>query len=291
MKNRRIGATDVMVHEIGYGGMQLSIDPEKRPPEAESIRMLQRAVDDLGVNFIDTADAYCIDDTEIGHNERLIARALEGERRKHVFIATKGGLVRPEGRWERNSRPEHLRAACEASLKALATDRIDLYQHHAIDPSVPLEDSIGTLADLQREGKIRLIGISNYSLDQLRRAMKEAEITSIQNQYSVMNRRDQEAIIEFCAENSITYIPWNPVGGRGNAPNIGAMFTVLQEIANTHSVTPHAVALAWLLQHSPAIIPIPGTRSFEHLAEDVMASDLDLSEEEIRRLDHLGDPD
>src|SRR5947208_136008 len=138
MKTRRISKTEIEVHEIGYGAMHLSIDKERRPLEADSIALIQRAVDELGINFIDTADAYCNDDTETGHNERLIAEALRGERRTRVTVATKGGSIRPGGRWERDGRPKHLRKACEASLRALEIERIDLYQLHAPDPNVPV---------------------------------------------------------------------------------------------------------------------------------------------------------
>lgn len=284
MTKRQIGTTELWVNEIGYGAMHLSIVPERRPSEEDSIRLLQRAVDELGIDFIDTADAYCADDSETGHNERLIAKALNGERRSRVVVATKGGSIRPEGRWERNGRPEHLRSACEASLKALQTDCIELYQFHAPDPNVPVEDSVGTLADLQRQGKIRHIGVSNFSLEQLERVMKEAAIVSLQNQFSVINQRSESALLEFCEKNHITYIPWNPVGGSGKAPELEKQSAVLEEIARTHKTSPHIVALAWLLGRSPAMLPIPGTRKFEHLAEDVEAADLKLSDQEMAEL-------
>ncbi len=287
MKQRSLGSTDIRINEIGYGAMHLSIDANLRPSEEESVKLLQGIVDELNVNFIDTADAYCIADTEVGHNERLIAKALQGERRERVFIATKGGSVRPEGRWERNGRPEHLRSACEASLKALNTDRIDLYQLHAPDPIVPLQESIGMLNDLQKEGKIRFIGVSNFTLEQLHVATQEASIISLQNQYSAMNKRTQDEIIDYCAEHSITYIPWNPVGGRGNAPKIGTLFTTLEEIANAHGSTPHTVALAWLLHRSQVMLPIPGTRKLEHAAQNITATDLELSTEEIEQLNGI----
>ncbi|MBC8146301.1 MAG: aldo/keto reductase, partial [bacterium] len=188
MNKRTIGGTELSVNAIGYGAMHLSIDRPRRPAEGASIDLIRLAVDELGVDFIDTADAYCADDSETGHNERSIAEALRGERRNRVVIATKGGSVRPEGRWERNGYPDHLRKACEASLRALETDRIDLYQLHAVDSRVPIEESVGALADMQREGKIRYIGVSNVSLDQLQSAMRETTISSVQNQFSLINR-------------------------------------------------------------------------------------------------------
>lgn len=288
MNQRKIGTTDLLVHPIGFGAMHLSIDREKRPSEADSIAMMQRAIDEAGLDFIDTADAYCVDSTEVGHNERTIAAALVDGRREKVLVATKGGCIRPEGRWERDGRPEHLRGACEASLRALGTDTIDLYQLHTADSSVPLEDSVGTLAELQKEGKIRHVGVSNLSLEQLQLARGEAEIVSIQNQYSVMNRRDQDPIIDYCEAENITYLPWNPVGGRGNAPEIGAMYEVLNTIATAHDTSPHSIALAWLLQRSPVVIPIPGTTKYDHLVGNLGASEITLSAEDVERLNELG---
>lgn len=279
---RQLGNTGIRVNAVGYGAMQLSIDAAQRPTEEEAIALLRGIVDELGVDFIDTADAYCLDETEIGHNERLIAKALEGERRGRVTIATKGGSTRPGGAWARNGRPEHLRAACEASLRALATDRIDLYQLHAPDPSVPITDSIGTLADLQREGKINHIGVSNFTLDQLRLSMEEATIVSVQNQLSVVNRRENDELIAFCEEHAITYIPWYPVGGRTRT--LAGTSAALDAVASKHAATPHAIAIAWLLHRSPVMVPIPGTRSFEHARQNMSAMEIVLSDEELATL-------
>ncbi|MBL7987783.1 MAG: aldo/keto reductase [Chlorobi bacterium] len=282
----RIGTTELVVHPIGYGAMHLSIDQSRRPLPADSVRLIQHAVDELGVNFIDTADAYCIDDTETGHNERLIAEALrDAGRRQRVVVATKGGSIRPEGRWERNGRPEHLRAACERSLRALETEIIDLYQLHAPDPTVPIEESVGALRDLQREGKIKHIGVSNFSVPLLERAMREAEVASVQNQFSVINQRQEEAVLKFCEQKSITYIPWNPVGGRGKAAQLAEVSALLSEIAAAHNTTPHVVAIAWLLQLSPAMLPIPGTTKIKHLQQNMEAATLTLTAEEMKHLE------
>lgn len=288
MEKRQLGNTSLSVGPIGYGAMHLSIDAEKRPDPSESIAMIRRAVDEAELDFIDTADAYCTDASEKGHNERLIAEALsEGGRREKVLVATKGGLVRPGGSWERNGRPEHLRQACEDSIAALDVDHIDLYQYHAPDPDVPIADSLGTLADLQREGKIRHIGVSNFTVDQIEQARKEAIVVSVQNQYSAMNRRNEDEVIDYCEEHSISYLPWNPVGGRGDAPDIGSKYAVLQEIADAHESSPHSVALAWLLQRSPVVVPIPGTTKFGHLLGNLDAAGLELTAEEVERLDTL----
>jgi aryl-alcohol dehydrogenase-like predicted oxidoreductase len=162
---------------------------------------------------------------------------------------------------------------------------------HAPDPEVPVEESVGTLADLQTEGKIQHVGVSNFSLDQLKRAIEVADVQTLQNQYSVVNRREQDEMIDFCREHSISYIPWNPVGGRGNAPKIGEMFQVLGEIAEAHATSPHVIALAWLLGRSPNVLPIPGTRHFEYLKQDCTASELQLTEDELERLNSIGRPD
>ena len=287
MEKRKLGGTSLSVGPIGFGAMHLSIDREKRPTEKEAVTLMQRAIDEGALDFIDTADAYCIDQEERGHNERLIAQALTDGRREKVLVATKGGCTRPEGRWERNGRPDYLRDACEASLKALDVDHIDLYQLHAPDPEVPLADSVGTLADLQKEGKIRHIGVSNLSLEQLKTARNEGVIVSLQNKYSVMDRRDQDPIVDYCEGEGITYLPWNPVGGRGNAPEIGRMYEALDRIASAHDASPHSVALAWLLQRSPVMIPIPGTTKYDHLVDNLSAAELELTDEEIEELDGL----
>jgi aryl-alcohol dehydrogenase-like predicted oxidoreductase len=286
MEKRTIGRTELSVNEIGFGAMHLSIDRTRRPDEAASVALIRRMVDDLDVDFIDTADAYCADDSETGHNERLIAEALRGERRLRVVVATKGGSVRPGGRWERNGRPEHLRRACEASLRALETYRIDLYQLHAPDPAVPVEESVGALGDLQREGKILHVGVSNFSVEQLERSMRETAIVSVQNQFSVINRdADDDAMIAFCEENGLTFIPWNPVGGRGIAPKLAEESAALRKVADRHNTGPHAIALAWLLQRSPCIIPIPGSRSIDHVEENMRAAEITLDEDDLATLD------
>ena len=180
MKTRALGAGAPAVPAVGYGGMHLSL--QERPPEQESLRVIRAALD-AGVRLIDTADVYCLDDTDIGHNERLVAAAVRGWDGpvEEVLVATKGGLTRPGGRWERDGRPEHLRAACERSLRALEVDRIQLYQLHAPDPAVPFEESVGALAELRREGKVRWVGLSNVSVAQIDAAQAIVPIAAVQN--------------------------------------------------------------------------------------------------------------
>ncbi len=284
MLQRPLGSTGINVSAIGYGAMHLSIDRQLRPSDQESIALIRQMVDDLAITFMDTADAYCIDHTETGHNERLIAAALDGERRQRVLVATKGGCIRPDGRWERNGTPEHLRAACEASLRALAAERIELYQLHAPDPNVPIAESVGAMAALQSEGKIQHIGVSNVSLAQLQAAMTEATVVSVQNQFSVINQREDAELLRFCEGNGITYIPWNPVGGRGKAPELATQSSALEHVALRHGVSAHEIALAWLLRLSPAMLPIPGTRSLQHMAANVRASQIELTPDDMQEL-------
>jgi len=269
------------VHRLGYGAMRLAGkgiwgDPADR---TAAMRVLRRAVE-LGINFIDTADAY-----GPATNETLIADALHPYP-PGLVIATKGGLVRPgPSDWERDGRPQHLRAACEGSLTRLRADCIDLYQLHAPDPAVPLEDSLGELARLQAEGKIRYIGVSNFDVGELERARKVVEIVSVQNRYNVEDRSSQD-VVAWCEQHGVVFIPWFPLGagehaGRGTA---GGALARLRQLAERQHVTIAQAAIAWLLAQSPAILPIPGTSSLAHLEENVAAAALDLAHEQLRAI-------
>src|SRR5688572_25096274 len=210
---RSLGPNAPRVTAVGYGGMHLSI--QERPPEEQAIRVIHAALD-AGVTLIDTADVYCLDNRDIGHNERLVARALAswpGDR-DQVIVATKGGVTRPAGRWETDGRPQHLRAACERSLEALGVDRIDLYQLHAPDPKVPLAESVGALAVLQQEGKIRWVGLSNVSVPQIREAETVARVTSVQNRLNPFFREAlAEGVVSYCAERGMGFLAYSPTGG------------------------------------------------------------------------------
>ncbi len=285
MKKRQIGRTDLRVNEIGYGMMDLSNDATRRPSESEAINLLQRAVDEYGVEFFDTADAYGAGEDEMNHGERLISKALTGGRRERVVIATKGGFTRPGGSWVPNGRPEHLRAACEASLRALETDRIDLYQLHRPDPQVPLQESVGALADLQREGKIRAVGVSNVPLPLLIEAQAEAEIASVQNPLAfIYFNPTWPAMLDHCEKEGISMIAYAPVGGHRNAHRLVEFRDWLEATITSTNASPYGVALAWLLHRSPSIIPIPATKKIEHLAENMQAGDITLTPEEVEKL-------
>jgi pyridoxine 4-dehydrogenase len=257
---------DLRVNRLGYGAMRLTgpgIWGEPKDPQGAR-RVLQRAVE-LGVNFIDTADSYGPD-----VNERLIAEALHPYPRGLV-IATKGGLVRPgRDQWERRGSPAHLRQACEASLKRLRVERIDLYQLHSPDSRVRVEDSVGELAKLQQEGKIRHIGVSNFSVAELERVAGIAKIVSVQNRYNITDRRSDD-VIAYCEHRKMAFIPWYPLAaGEHAGRDTGSR--ELERIAKQHSMTTAQAALAWLLARSPAMLPIPGTSSVAHLEENIAAA-------------------
>ncbi len=267
---------DLLVNRMGFGAMRITgpgIWGEPKDP-AEARRVLRRAVE-LGVNFIDTADAY---GPEV--SERLIAEALQPYPRGLV-IATKGGLVRPgPSEWVPDGRPAHLREACEASLKRLKLSRIDLYQFHRIDPKVPLEDSIGELARLQKEGKIRHVGVSNFDVAELARARRVTPIVSVQNRYNIADRSSAD-VLALCEHEGLAFIPWAPIA-RGSSDTLegNAASKALDAIAHAHGVSVYQVAIAWLLA-TPAMLPIPGTSSVAHLEEDVAAAGIRLSATEL----------
>jgi pyridoxine 4-dehydrogenase len=273
----RLGG-ELEVHRLGFGGMRLCGPgvwdwPEDRE---NALAVLTRAVE-LGVDFIDTSDAY---GPEV--NERQIAQALHPYA-EGLVIATKGGLVRSgPGKWERDARPERLRRCCDESLQRLRVDHIDLYQLHAPDTTVPLADQMGALVDLQRSGKIRFIGVSNFTLEQLREAQLVADVVSVQNPYNVGDRHGNEELLKACQNEAIAFIPYFPLDG-GDLDAV----TALEPIAKAHGATTWQVALAWLLHRSPVLLPIPGTSSLAHLEENVAAASLKLSKEEYAALDAL----
>jgi aryl-alcohol dehydrogenase-like predicted oxidoreductase len=267
---------ELTVNRLGFGAMRLTGDGIWGPPKdrAAAIAVLRRAVE-LGINFIDTADSY-------GPNvsEELIAEALFPYP-TDLVIATKGGWNRPgPNQWTHDASPAHLRKAVEGSLKRLRLDRIDVYQLHVPDPVVPLLASIETLANMQSEGKIRLVALSNVTVEHIERARKIVPIVSVQNRYSFADR-EWDYVVDYCERNGIAFIPWFPLGAGTVASRL------LERIAKTRRVKPIQVALAWLLKRSPVMLPIPGTSSIAHLEENVQAASLQLSEEEYLELDGI----
>jgi aryl-alcohol dehydrogenase-like predicted oxidoreductase len=264
--------------------MHLSL--AERPPEEQGIRVLHAALD-AGITLIDTADAYCLDETETGHNERLIARALRtwSGPRERVVVATKGGIVRQGGGWHRDGRPEHIRLACEASLRALGVEQIDLYQFHAPDPNVPFEDSIGAFAELKRLGKIRWVGLSNVSVEQIRQAAKLVEVTAVQNRLSPFFREALgDGVLAYAGQRGMGFLAYSPTGGGRLTRKLPGHPTLL-EIAKRRGVTPHAVCLAWVRQQGPTVIPIPSARVVEHAVDSARSGELVLSTEDRSAID------
>ncbi len=268
---------ELTVNRLGFGAMRITGEGIWGPPKnkKEALAVLRRAVE-LGVNFIDTADSY-------GPNvsEELIAEALHPYP-KDLVIATKGGWLRPgPNHWTHEASPEHLRKAVEGSLKRLRLDRIDVYQLHAPAPPTPFRDSVQALAELQREGKIRLVALSNVTREHVERARQIVPIASVQNRYSFADR-EWENVVDYCEQNGIGFIPWFPLGAGKLAGE------ALSRVAKAHRATPMQVALAWLLQRSPVMLPIPGTSSVQHVEENIAAAGVKLTKAEFEELDRAG---
>jgi len=263
---------------IGFGGMPLSI--QGRPPEDVGRKVLQAAID-AGMTFVDTADVYCLDEHDIGHNERLIASVVRG--RDDVKVATKGGLRRPRGAWTNDGSPKHLREACEHSLRAMGVERIWLYQFHAPDPSVPFEKSVETFAELQREGKCVHVGLSNVSVEQIDAASRIVTIESVQNRLNPYFRESLDVAAE-CGKRGIAFLAYSPVGGGRLAKKL-PQFDVLQRIAKAHGRSVHAVVLAWVRTKGPTVVPIPGARTLEHALDSARSVSVALTPEEIAEID------
>jgi pyridoxine 4-dehydrogenase len=269
---------DLTVNRLGFGAMRIT-GPGVwgEPPDVSAAERLLRRAIELGVNFIDTADAY---GPQISEN--LLARALHPYP-ADLVIATKGGLVRPgAGVWNRDARPEHLRAACEGSLQRLRLERIDVYQLHAPDPSIPIEESIGELVRLRVAGKIRHIGVSNVTLKQLQRCEQVSPIVSVQNRYNFDDRASED-VLTYCAARGIAFLPWAPLGSGRHAAATHAL-ELLAHVAARRQISAVQVSLAWLLQHAQVMLPIPGTASIAHLEENIAAAAVRLSEEDLRKL-------
>jgi pyridoxine 4-dehydrogenase len=258
---------ELMVNRMGYGAMRLTGSGIWGPPKdrQNAIRVLKRAVE-LGVNFIDTSDAY-----GPNVNEEIIAEALHPY--GGIVVATKGGLTRSgPDQWERNGKPSHLREACEGSLKRLRVERIDLYQLHAIDSRVPLEDSLGELVKLQQEGKIRHIGVSNFTLKDLQRGEKITKIVSVQNRYNATDR-SYDDVVSYCESKGIAFIPWYPLAAGSHSAS-RALPDDIRKIMDARHFTAAQASLSWLLSRSKIMLPIPGTSSIQHLDENVAAASL-----------------
>ena len=288
MRYRQLGrgADAVRVSAVGLGEMPLSL--RGRPDEDQALRTIHASLD-AGVTLIDTADAYCQDNRDTGHGERLVAKALAayGGDRSNVVVATKGGHTRTfDGGWDVDGRPIYLKRACEASLKALGVDAIGLYQYHRPDPSIPYADSMGAIKELLDEGKIRLAGISNANIEQIKIAdeILGGRLASVQNQFAP-NFRSSERELDHCRERGIAFLPWSPLGGIGNADKIERWFPMFAAIARERGISPQQVTLAWMIAKGEHVIPIPGSSRPETAVASATAADIDLSPEDVARLD------
>jgi len=269
---------DLRVTRLGFGAMRITGDGVWGEPanRAEAIRVLRKAVE-LGINFIDTADSY-----GPGVSEEIIAEALYPYP-KGLVIATKGGFDRPgPDQWVENGKPEHLRSACEGSLRRLRLDRIDLYQLHRIDAKVPTEDQLGTLQDLQAQGKIKHIGLSEVSVKQIQHARTIIPIVSVQNRYSISDRGSED-VLEYCEKEKMGFIPWFPLA----AGRVAGVDSPIRRLATELKATPSQVALAWLLARSPVMLPIPGTSKVKHLEENVAATEIKVDANLMRELENM----
>ncbi len=283
MQQRSLG--ERTVGAIGLGGMPMSI--EGRPDAARSIATVRAAVE-AGVTLIDTADAYHLHADEVGHNEELIARALGdlGDAARDVLVATKGGHLRPgDGTWTKNGDPAYLKQAAKASARRLGVDAIGLYQFHRPDPEVPYAESVGALRDLLDEGVILMAGISNASVAQIDEANEilGGRLVSVQNQFSPRFRSSQGEL-EHCARLGIAFLPWSPLGGISNAPELASRHAAFAEVAEARGVSVHQVVLAWELALAPVVIPIPGASRPESITDSARAADLVLTPDEVAAL-------
>ena len=266
---------ELTVNRLGYGAMRLTGEDIIGPPEDEdnAHELLQHA-DDVGVDFIDTADSY-----GPGVSERLIGEALETDR-DDLVVATKGGLLRnTDGDWHPHGDPDYLRNAVLCSLDRLRTEQIDLYQFHRPDPDTDFETSVQTFAEIKDEGLVDHVGLSNVTVEQLETAEEMVDVATVQNEYNVANRED-EHVLDACEEKGIGFIPWFPLA----AGDLGSKEQVVTDVADAHDASPYQIALAWLLEHSDVMLPIPGTSTIDHLEQNVAASAIDLSADEYNRL-------
>jgi len=280
-----LGNSGKQVLPIGLGAMPLSLDT--RPDEATAIEVIRVFVNGGG-NFIDTANVYCIDDNDVGHNEKLIHKALvKLGKRDDVIVATKGGLTRPKGRWDTNASPAWLRKSCEKSLNDLNTDCIFLYQLHAPDPDIPLTESIGELARLKEEGKIQHIGLSNVNTREIMTAMTVAPILSVQNRCNVLEKKSfKTGVVDLCEKENILFIPHSPVGGHFDHKKLSES-KPLKSIADKHRVSVYRIVLAWLLHKGSHILPIPGASKVSSITDSLKAVNVRLDTGDMMALDQL----
>jgi len=285
MKQRELGRTKVPVSAIGLGAMPLSLD--ERPAEAEAIRVIHRALD-LGITLIDTADSYCIDERDKHHNEKLIAKALAayGKDASGVIVATKGGLMRPNGDWTTNGDPKHIRRTIRESYSALGGQRpIPLWQLHAPDSKFDLCDTLKPVREAVDEGLIRFVGLSNVTVREIEQAREIVQIVSVQNQYNPWHREpEKDGVLAYCEKNGLTFLPWSPLGGGQRHEKIPEI-DVVKHMAAEKSISPYRVILAWMLAKSPCIIPIPGATRIASVEDSAGAVNVTLTPADIKKIE------
>lgn len=285
METKQLGNTGIPISAIGLGGMRLSI--HDRPPEEQAIAVIHHALQQ-GVTLIDTADSYCQDESDKHHNERLIHKALQqypGDT-SQVIVATKGGLMRPNGAWTRNGNPDHLRQAIRGSFEALGGEKpIDVWQYHSPDPDYTIEESLTPAKEAVEQGIVRFVGVSNFSVDEIKRARKVVEIVSVQNQFNPWHRQPEfDGVLEYCEQEGLTFLPWGPLGGTRHKGQLDQVRAIAQ-LAQDKGVSAQCVLLAWLQAKSPCVVPIPGTSKVENLQACLRATDVHLSASEVNQID------
>lgn len=285
MESKHLGKTGVLISAIGLGGMPLSLTG--RPPEIDAIAVIHRALD-LGVTFIDTADAYCLDESDKHHNEKLIALAIKEYQgnKSNVIVATKGGLMRPNGSWTRNGNPRHLRETIRASFEALGGEKaIDVWQYHAPDPEYSIEESLAPVKEAVKEGLIRFVGVSNFSVEQIKQARNVVDIVSVQNQYNPWYRQPEfDGVLEYCEREALTFLPWSPLGGSRRVKSLEE-FPVIANLAQEKGVSVYCIVLAWLRAKSPCVVPIPGASKVSSIEDSVQAVNVNLTADEVAQID------
>jgi len=285
VETKQLGNTNITISAIGLGGMPMSLS--SRPPESESIKVIHTALE-LGITFIDTADSYCKDESDKHHNEKLIAKALKDYQgdTSNIIVATKGGLRRPNGTWTRNGNPDHLRKTIRESFEAFGTEKpIDVWQYHAPDPDYKIEESLKPAKEAVDAGMIRVIGVSNFSVEQIKRARDVVEIVSVQNQYNPWYRQPEtDGVLKYCEQEKLTFIPWSPLGGSRRVGKLEEINAIAQ-LAKEKGVSVYQIVLAWLRAKSPAIVPIPGASKVSSIQDSVKSVDLKLSPTEVEQID------
>ncbi len=285
MQTTQLANTGITVSAIGLGAMPMSV--YERPDESQSIEVIHRALD-LGITFIDTADSYCKDESDKHHNERLIGKALQtySGNTNNIVVATKGGLMRPNQSWTRNGNPEHLRETIRVSYEALGGNKpIDIWQYHSPDPDYSIEESLKAAREAVDAGIVRFVGVSNFSVEQIKQARDVVDIISVQNQYSPWYRQpESDGVLEYCQQENLTFLPWSPFGGRRRHSDLQDI-SIISKLATQKGVSVYGIVLAWLRSKSPSILPIPGASKVSSIEDSARAGDIKLSEAEIQQID------